>query len=242
MKIDWRALGFRVGSCPACGQSPFVRFAADEMGVRCLGCRATPVSLSLLAVLREILPDLGSIHAYELSSRGPVARFLRRRARALTCSEYFEGAAPGTIVRGVRCENVSRLSFASESFDLCTSTEVFEHVADDAAGFAELHRVLRPGGLLAFTVPLSGRKRTVERAVVRDGRVEHLLPPEFHSDRIRGSRQVLCYRNYGEDILGRLSEAGFPSATFASPKADWFGFARPVIVARKASLAGEPEA
>jgi ubiquinone/menaquinone biosynthesis C-methylase UbiE len=32
---------------------------------------------------------------------------------------------------------VQRLSFADASFDLCTSTEVFEHVPDDRAGLRE---------------------------------------------------------------------------------------------------------
>ena len=45
------------------------------------------------------------------------------------------------------------LGFADDSFDRIIASEVFEHVPDDAAAFAELTRVLRPGGIMAVTVP-----------------------------------------------------------------------------------------
>jgi SAM-dependent methyltransferase len=40
---------------------------------------------------------------------------------------------------------------------------VFEHVPDDARGFSELRRVLRPGGKMLFTVPLFDAPDTVDR-------------------------------------------------------------------------------
>ncbi len=43
------------------------------------------------------------------------------------------------------------LPFADASFDACISQEAFLHVADKAAVLAGCHRVLRPGGRLAFT-------------------------------------------------------------------------------------------
>ena len=45
------------------------------------------------------------------------------------------------------------LPFGNDSFETIIASEVLEHVPDDAAAFAELHRVLRPGGTLAVTVP-----------------------------------------------------------------------------------------
>ena len=47
----------------------------------------------------------------------------------------------------------SRLPFADDSFDGVVAAEVLEHVPDDVAVIAELARVLRPGGVLAVTVP-----------------------------------------------------------------------------------------
>lgn len=53
------------------------------------------------------------------------------------------------LVRG----DVLRLPYADGSFDKVLLSEVLEHLTDDRQGLAELHRVLRPGGILALTVP-----------------------------------------------------------------------------------------
>src|SRR5262249_25496780 len=45
------------------------------------------------------------------------------------------------------------LPFASDSFDLITSSDVLEHIADDRAVLGEMARVARPGGLLVVVVP-----------------------------------------------------------------------------------------
>jgi SAM-dependent methyltransferase len=116
----------------------------------------------------------------------------------------------------VLCQDVQQLTFPDASFDVCTSTEVFEHVADDARGFREIRRVLRAGGAFVFTVPLGDAEATVERAESQGGRIVHLLPPEYHGDRIRGRDRVLAFRNYGRDIVERLRTAGFAHA-----RIDW---------------------
>lgn len=200
------------------------------MQVRCLRCRGTPVHLAMVDALDAFLGDLGHSHAYELSTSGAVLAHLQRHCAAVTTSEYIDGAALGEVHGGVRCEDVQRLTFPDASFDLCTSTEVFEHVPDDRAGFREIRRVLRPGGCLAFTVPLSGAT-TVERARIVDGQCIHLLPPTYHGDRLTGAGTVLVYRDYGSDILQRLRDCGFARAMLHLPTTSQFGHTREVVVA-----------
>jgi SAM-dependent methyltransferase len=56
-------------------------------------------------------------------------------------------------VPGVSQASVEDLSFAARSFDLILATDVLEHLPDDRAALAELHRVTAPGGRLMATVP-----------------------------------------------------------------------------------------
>ena len=146
---------------------------------------------------------------YELSSRGALCRYLRRQFTRVTVSELWDDVPPGSLRGGVQCQDVQRLTHGDSTFDLVTSTEVFEHVPDDRRAFAEVYRVLRPGGLLVFTVPLMDTGPTLERAEIRYNRIVHLVTPEYHGDRLRGRRGVLAFRTYGPDITDRLRAAGF---------------------------------
>ncbi|MBI5444620.1 MAG: class I SAM-dependent methyltransferase [Deltaproteobacteria bacterium] len=137
-------------------------------------------------------------------------------------------------MEGIPCQDVERLTFPAGSFDLCTCTEVFEHVPDDGAGFREVCRVLASGGRFLFTVPLLDRHETVERARREGAGVVHLMDPEYHGDRIRGRGGVLAFRTYGRDILGRLARAGFASGEVvhvADPSGLSEGY--PVVIGRK---------
>jgi SAM-dependent methyltransferase len=219
--------------CPICGPSLLVSLSHDEHGVRCVRCGASAIHLAMGGALRAHVPDIARRDAYELSARGPLVAFLRRSTRSLATSEYFADVVPGALRDGVCCEDVQRLTYADASFDLVTHTEVLEHVPDDARAFSELHRVLRPGGVMLFTVPLHG-EHTVERARQRDGNVEHLLPPAYHRDPLRGGAGILAFRDYGRDILDRLRAVGFDAVEFLVPPplAPWY-VARTVIIARK---------
>lgn len=190
--------------------------------------------MSLGAALRRHLPVLGHCDVCELSARGPLVDYLRRHARSLAISEYFADVEPGGVSDGVRCEDVQSLSYADASFDLVTHTEVLEHVPDDARAFAELRRVLRPGGLMLFTVPLRMGTRTREQAMLRDGAIVHLQPPTYHGDPLRGGAGILVFREYGDDIVERLMTAGFARAWIEAAGDDvpW-GYGRVVVCASR---------
>ena len=235
----WNLLRIRefaalAGECPICGPTVFVKLAANALSVRCVRCRASAIHVSICGAVKDTCLHLSDAVACEFSSRGPLYNFLKRRVREFHYSEYFDDVVPGGYKNGVQCQDVQLLTYASAQFDLCTSTEVFEHVPDDMQGFREVLRVLRTGGKFIFTVPLSGESTTVERAVLVDGAIRHRLPPEYHGDAIRGQAQVLCFRNYGSDILDRLLDCGFRDASFYSPD-KWlsWGMRLQVVTARK---------
>lgn len=49
--------------------------------------------------------------------------------------------------------NIYHLPFADNSFYGVILSEILEHIDDDVAGLKEVYRVLKPGGVLAITVP-----------------------------------------------------------------------------------------
>lgn len=105
---------------------------------------------------------------------GGPARFLAsRRGSAVVALELHAGRAAGaarlnrlvkqTRVTVVRAD-ATTLPFARGAFDACVSQEALLHIADKPAVLAECHRVLVPGGRLAFSdwiafPSLGGRER-----------------------------------------------------------------------------------
>lgn len=49
--------------------------------------------------------------------------------------------------------DIHDLPFADNSFDKVLMTEVLEHLADDRGAIREIYRILKPGGVLALSVP-----------------------------------------------------------------------------------------
>ena len=232
-RVRWSRLRAAPARCPFCGPTILARLDDDETAVRCIRCAASAVHLAIGHALRECVPDIASRDACELSTRGALADFLRRHARRIALSEYVEGARGGDVRAGVRCEDVQALTYADASFDLVTHTEVLEHVADDARAFAELYRVLRPGGWMLFSVPLRAGP-TLERARLRDGAIEHVVEPSYHGDPYRAGARILAFRDYGADIVARVAAAGFAEVELRAPAAriPWVA-PRAIIRARK---------
>jgi SAM-dependent methyltransferase len=84
---------------------------------------------------------------------GANLELLRGRHRVVG-SEISESAAKeAATIAPVAVADGARLPFADSSFGFVVCTEVLEHVDDPSAVFAEMARVLRPGGLAFVTTP-----------------------------------------------------------------------------------------
>lgn len=95
--------------------------------------------------------------------------------------------------------DITKLAFATDSFDVILCSHVLEHVPDDAAAMAELHRVLKPTGWAMLQVPLDeSREHTFEDLTIVDP-----------AERERLFDQADHVRVYGRDYAVRLQEAGF---------------------------------
>ena len=82
----------------------------------------------------------------------PVLTKFRGRARRLIgidLVEFDQGIADVELING----DLGHIETRSESVDIVMSRSVMEHVADPASVYAEIHRVLRPGGYFIFLTP-----------------------------------------------------------------------------------------
>ncbi|WP_188079338.1 glycosyltransferase [Xanthobacter oligotrophicus] len=214
---------FRTPRCAVCGSSHVLVLPA-ECNYReefiCRNCFALTRSEALGQVilkrfgregeqsLVELIDKNPNLDVYEIGFVGAIHDAFVKSPR-FVCSEYFEDVPRGqTDSSGVRCEDTTCLTFANESFDLVVSQDVFEHVSDPDRGFAEVARVLRPGGAHIFTVPQAPHLETsVTRARIRDGLVEHVLPPEYHGDPVR-AEGALVFTDFGADLKAKIADAG----------------------------------
>jgi SAM-dependent methyltransferase len=165
-------------------------------------------------------------------------RCLASRLDNVVGSEYLGNQVPlgSTNAEGIRNEDLGRLSFADESFDVVLSFDVFEHIADHKPAFRECARILRKGGKMLWTVPfVQHEPRNIVRAKVEGGEIVHLLPPEFHGDPL-SKEGILCYTHFGWNMLDDVREAGFSEAyalTYRSVEFGYLGGGQYVFVAVK---------
>jgi SAM-dependent methyltransferase len=108
------------------------------------------------------LLDLGcgaGRHAYEAARRGAqvVALDADRseldHVLAVAAAMAEAGEVPAGAAIRPAAGDARAMPFADDSFDVVIASEVLEHIPADADAFAEISRVLRPGGVAAVTVP-----------------------------------------------------------------------------------------
>jgi SAM-dependent methyltransferase len=137
----------------------------------------------------------------------------------ISLSAARQAAALGTVV----VADGAGLPFSAASFGGAVCTEVLEHVDDPAAVFAEVARVLRPGGLFYVTTPnysnVAGlHKWLADRrsgrhdwnpwgahhggyeAFMTGRRLWRAAAPHFRLERVRGL-------DYGQAVTGRFRTA-----------------------------------
>jgi SAM-dependent methyltransferase len=135
-------------------------------------------------------------HAYEAMRLGGRVVAYDVDAAAVKDTATVMEACPGigAAVNG----DALRLPFADSAFDRVIAAEVIEHVAADSVVLAELARVLRPGGVLAVSVPRWGPE--LANWALSD---EYHTVPGGHLRIYRASALAARLRSAGLAVLGR---------------------------------------
>lgn len=104
-------------------------------------------------------------HSFELLRRGAHVTAVDHDAEALGAVRAMFDAmdAEGEVPQGGTGETVVgdalALPFPDAHFDGVLVSEVLEHIPEDTAAMAEIARVVRPGGMVAVSVPRYGPER-----------------------------------------------------------------------------------
>lgn len=202
------------GYCPICMRN--VTFEANgnwlRDSLRCPTCKngSVPRERALALVLDEQFSNWRSLRIHECSpiDRGISAK-LKAEAGDLVRTQFYPGTPLGSMQDGFRNEDLQRLTFDNDMFDLFISLDVLEHIPDPQLAFREIWRTLKPGGSMLCTWPI--RKHQVpgliRRAVFHeDGTIEHLLEPEYHGNPVDPQGGSLVTVDYGYDVHQLISE------------------------------------
>ncbi|MBK8730520.1 MAG: class I SAM-dependent methyltransferase [Tetrasphaera sp.] len=138
-------------------------------------------------------------HAFELYRRGADVVALDQNTSDLAeVAVLFEAmAAEGQVPTGSSAATVEgdalALPFDDGEFDRIIAAEILEHIPDDRTAMEELFRVLKPGGVLAVTVPRWFAEK-----------VNWTLSDAYHE--VEGGH-VRIYKE--SELRGRLEDVGF---------------------------------
>jgi SAM-dependent methyltransferase len=127
-------------------------------------------------------------------------KLYQKKCKNYSLSYFFHDTPTGSYYDGARCENLEKMTFESNTFDIFITQDVFEHVNHPNVAFREIERVLKPGGFHIFTVPLYRNLQvTRPRIVEKDGEIQHLLEPVYHGNPISSEGSLVTF-DYGTDI------------------------------------------
>lgn len=199
------------GYCPTCGAES--TFVADHPTLRdnylCVKCKSIPRERALMHVVETYFPTWEDLTIHEA---GPSKRWMNlrlpRKCRHYIPSQLFSDKPHGSMMDGVRCEDIESLTFKDNSIDLHITQDVMEHVFRPELAFKELARTLKPGGAHVFSVPLVNRERASKRRAAIDlhGVVTHQEPPQYHGNPV-SSNGSLVTMDWGFDIVRHIFDA-----------------------------------
>jgi SAM-dependent methyltransferase len=137
--------------------------------------------------------------------------WLRKNCVNYLPTGYFPGHPFGSVIHGLRNENLEALTLADASVDVWLHLDVMEHIFHPFQAMREIHRTLRPGGVCLFTTPTYPDRVKSEQVAFRDadGSVRVVGEPEYHGNPQSPQGSLVTWR-YGYDLAERVSrECGF---------------------------------
>jgi SAM-dependent methyltransferase len=176
-----------------------------QQGTVCTGCGGNLRSIALAEAVLAAFGATGTLRDFVTSEA----------ARPLAALEINEAGTlspelarmPGHRLARYPELDMQAMPYASASFDLLLHSDTLEHVPDPRRALAECRRVLKPGGVMCFTVP------------VLPGRLTLPMPPDtvlFHGNEVERLEDYRVHTDFGADTWAMVLEAGFRQVTFSA--------------------------
>ncbi len=144
--------------------------------------------------------SLTNLRLAEINNCGALHNHLDKLP-GLSYSEY------GSTDPAISSEDLMKLSYEDNCFDIVLTSDVLEHVPDYRQALNEISRVLKPDGFFIFTVPwLSDRKTIVKAEINGKGMVKLLSKASFHGDYNLQLADYLVFYEFGHDFIQDLQD------------------------------------
>lgn len=180
--------------------------------LECPSCNMNNRQRLMATLIKQTLENSHNKQVYFMEQITPIYKWVTESFKEYNIigSEYlgFEYKS-GTVINGIRHEDVENLSFLDEELDLIVSNDVFEHVPNPIKAFAECARVLKHGGTMLLTMPFfTDKDESVCRATVLQNTLHHRLEPIYHGNPV-SDEGSLVFTDFGWDILDEIKAAKF---------------------------------
>jgi SAM-dependent methyltransferase len=186
--------------------APHERHYVDrQQGTQCQKCGANLRSIALANAIRAAVGtdltlkefadtlDAQRLTVLEINEAGTLSPVLRR--------------LHGHIMASYPSVDIHAMPYESDRFDLVVHSDTLEHVSNPMHALAECRRVLRPNGILCFTVPTIVGRLTRSRTG---------LSKSYHGSAGDETDDLLVHTEFGADMWTYVVRAGFSSVSITA--------------------------
>ena len=163
----------------------------------CANCRMSKRVRMLLWSLIRIAANLKNPRVLQLNQVNDL-NLPSLRFESIVQTVFNPQCELGSVINGFSNQDMARLTFEDNRFDLAIHSETLEHLPDFRQALREVERVLKPGGYHVYSIPLLHHRSSRQR-ITRDGegKDSHLLPLSTH-----GSEQEYpVFWEFGGDFI-----------------------------------------